>query len=1088
MAELTYQRISRRRFLISSAALGAVSVGGTAAAGHGASAENPVVVTQDGRAETDFCRLVNPLIGSSFARLSFFGAATRPEGMVNPCPDTSTNGYAYSSTEIRRFSVLHFFHVVGPAFMPTTGNVNPTLGWPGWKSSFKHQQEIAEVGYHKVHLDRYGIDTEITASERVSMFRFTADKTGDCNIFFGLKDAMCPDEASLAGGRISKTGNDEIEGEVRVLNRIKNLDIRPVIDCKVFFVARFDTPLKQFSGWSAKHRLGETKEISGPDAGGIVTLPVIAGQPVQMKLAISYCSIENARHNMDHEISGWDFETVRRETRDAWNKRLGKIEVKGGTAAAREKFYTDLFHSLLGRGKIDDVNGQYPDYATLSPVIRNLPPAKNVAPMAVVTCSSESSTARHAVDGIAGVLNRGQWLAAPSDEAPWIQLTWPEPQYINRLDLFGPIDKPMQSLEQYLTTGISAGPGCTLLFSDGSEVDAGHMDCNGSTKEVIFTARKVKWVKLQLRAPAGERKLRGLSEIRVFPAGSTPDFHVYNTDSFWWTQMNLNILWGMLWPDVLLSYIKADLLWYENDWRHRLPRCILAGRRNWTMTGEQAVPLLAAGIALDLPFDHQQALAAMVDVCTRPWPDYPLPECGWAGILDQWPVYMRLGYISYQADAFACTSKTLENSYTDWCIAQSAAKLGWTAESKTFFHRSQNWQNVFDRRLGYARPKNADGSWVAPYDYLLSGNKTFCEANGAQYTWFPAHDVQGLCNVMGGNDRYCDKLDWHLRMGKLVNFEDQYVSRRLVSYSNEPDFQVAHLFNYAGRPWLTQKWVQQVHARAYGSIGTSPAAYCWNDEDEGQMGSLSALMAMGLYSARGVVGNPPTYEITTPIFDRVTIHLDRAFYPGSTFSIQTKRRSSADLYIRSAQLNGQRLENCWFPHTTLTMGGMLELQLGRRPNRQWGSHHPPPSQSPRSVQHLPHYKDLAQGRSAFADSSARSHLPRHAVSGHGKSMWLSGAGNYPHWLAVDLGTKRTIDLVEVRFASDFPSAYDIEVSMNNSTWRKIVKVVDNEAVTPLRLHAVAPTMAQFVRVLGMAGPKPAMGIIALRVYGVQQPH
>jgi putative alpha-1,2-mannosidase len=1078
-----YQRVSRRNFLITGAALGVVSLARSTVLEKKSSTEECVFVTQDGNGGTDFCRWVNPLIGSNFARLSFFGAATRPEGMVNPCPDTSTNGYAYSSTEIRHFSVLHFFHVVGPAFMPTMGKVDPTLGWPGWKSSFNHQQEIVEVGYHKVHLDRYGIDTEITASERVSVFRFTAEQTGDCNILFGLKDAMCPDEASLEGGWIRKVHDDEIEGEVRVLNRIKNLDIRPIIDCKVFFVARFDTPIKQFSGWSGKHRHGEIKEISGPDAGGIVTLPVNAGKPVQMELAVSYCSLANARENMEHETSGRDFDIIRHETRDAWNKRLGKIEVRGGTAAAREKFYTDLFHSLLGRGKIDDVNGQYPDYATLSLVVRNLPPANNVAPRAVVTSSSEISSAPHAIDGIAGVLNRGQWLAAISDPSPWIQLTWSEPQYINRIDLFGPVDKPMQSLEKYLATGISGGPGCTLLFSDGSRVEAGYMDCNGSTKEVIFTPRHVKWVKLQLHAPAGERNLVGISEIRAYTTDSKPDFHVYNTDSFWWTQMNLNILWGILWPDVLLSYIKADLLWYENDWRHRLPHCILAGRRNWTMTGEQAVPLLATGIALDLPFDHQQALAAMVDVCTRPWPDYPLPECGWAGILDQWPVYMRLGYISYQADSFACTSKTLENSYTDWCIAQSAAKLGWNAESKTFFHRSQNWKNVFDRRLGYARPKNEDGSWVAPYDYLLSGNKTFCEANGAQYTWFPSHDVQGMCNVMGGNDRYCDKLNWHMRMGELVNFEDQYVSRRLVSYSNEPDFQVAHLFNYAGRPWLTQKWVQQVHFKAYSSIGTSPAAYCWNDEDEGQMGSLSVLMAMGIYSARGVVGNPPTYEITTPIFDRVTIHLDRKFYPGATFSVQTKRHGSADIYIRSARLNGQELENCWFPHMTLARGGTLELQLGRKPNRQWGSRRPPPSQSPQSEQPLPHYANLAQGRPVVADSSAIKYPPRYAVSGRGYRMWLSGTGNYPHWLAVDLETKRTIDLVEVRFAPDYPSAYDIEVSVDNRTWRKIVKVVDNEAVTPLRLHAIAPAMARYVRVLGVAGPRPAIGIISLRVYG-----
>jgi putative alpha-1,2-mannosidase len=154
---------------------------------------------------------------------------------------------------------------------------------------------------------------------------------------------------------------------------------------------------------------------------------------------------------------------------------------------------------------------------------------------------------------------------------------------------------------------------------------------------------------------------------------------------------------------------------------------------------------------------------------------------------------------------------------------------------------------------------------------------------------------------------------------------------------------MAHLFNYAGAPWLTQKWVRRVRAAVFSSI--EPRGD-YDDDDQGQMGGLSVLMAIGLFETRGGARDP-VYEITSPIFDKITIHLDRRYYPGKTFSIVARNNAPENDYIQSARLNGAPLRRPWFYHRQLVSGGTLELELGPQPNKQWGSRpeDAPPSMS-----------------------------------------------------------------------------------------------------------------------------------------------
>lgn len=156
-----------------------------------------------------------------------------------------------------------------------------------------------------------------------------------------------------------------------------------------------------------------------------------------------------------------------------------------------------------------------------------------------------------------------------------------------------------------------------------------------------------------------------------------------------------------------------------------------------------------------------------------------------------------------------------------------------------------------------------------------------------------------------------------------------------VSYANQPGLSTAHVFSHAGKPWLTQYWVRRVKEQAYGAVSPS-RGYGGHDEDQGQMSGVSALMAIGLFSVNGGSDINPSYEITSPVFDEVTIRLDNEYYPGSEFRIVTHGNSAENCYIDHAELNGKPYNSFLLPHDVYAKGGKLELWLSDKPNIDWG--------------------------------------------------------------------------------------------------------------------------------------------------------
>ncbi|MGB0416822.1 MAG: GH92 family glycosyl hydrolase [Coraliomargarita sp.] len=726
----------------------------------------------------DYVDMVDPYIMSERGRWFFFGTGKRPFGMVNLFPDTKNDGqaqggYNYSYTDVLGFCHLHGWMTVGLDVMPTTGG-NYDLNKDGWKSSFQRETEVVRPGYHKVTLDKYAMDVEITSTERVGYHRYTYAKAGRADIIVSLGGKS--GSAKMVNGHVEAVSETQLEG---YYDRVEGRWGGPP-RIRTFFVMELDRPFSRFETWTngAKDR-----------SGFVVYEELEAGAELNMKVAVSFTSIENARLNLSAEAEGRGFDEVAEESRAVWNEYFSRIDVQGGSPELRTKFYTDLWHALMGRHKLNDVNGAIPDYT----------------------------------NGKGG----------NTDELKIRQL---------------PLDE------------------------------------NGKAK-----------------------------------------YNYYNADSFWLTNFNLNLLWGLGWPHVLEDFANSFL---EIDkWGGVLPRGPNGGGYSFIMTGCPATPLIVSAHNLGLLDDWSSE--EVMEVIRR----NHMPGGGMQMQYGDLQFYIDNGWCPMwdTKDQFDMSGGlTLEWAFNDWCAAQLAQKIGDRANYDYFIERSQNYKNQWDASSGFMRPKRRDGSWYEKFDPVKWYG--FVEGNAWTYSWYVPHDVPGLVDLMGGSDTFADMLNHAFETEMPYKFGRGHSG--LFDYGNQPSCGMTHLFNHAGKPWLSQYWTRKVSQIAFG--GVTPKDGYTGEEDQGQMGALSAMMKIGLFSERGACGVDPVYDLTAPEFDEVTIQLDPKYYPGKTFRIKAYNNAPENCYIRKAKLNGKRLRNSWIYQKDVARGGLLELWLSDRPNKKWG--------------------------------------------------------------------------------------------------------------------------------------------------------
>jgi predicted alpha-1,2-mannosidase len=298
--------------------------------------------------------------------------------------------------------------------------------------------------------------------------------------------------------------------------------------------------------------------------------------------------------------------------------------------------------------------------------------------------------------------------------------------------------------------------------------------------------------------------------------------------------------------------------------------------------------------------------------------------------------YIKLGYVPYDRGVRESAACTLEYAYDDFAVAQMAKALGRMDDYKTFIARSKNYRNVYDPSVGFMRGRKSDGSWLVPFDPLAWGG-VYTEGNAWQWLWSVQQDIPGLMELMGGRGEFIKKLDslftattaFHVGgYGQVIHEMTEAKMEDMGQYAhiNEPVHHVVYLYDYAGQPWKTQRWVHTVEERLY---RPGPAGWL-GDEDTGQMSSWYIFSALGFYPV-----NPgqPIYALGTPMFDRAAIHLEN----GKTFTVEAARKAPADFYVQSVTLNGKPLDRPWISHGEIIAGGVLHFRLGPQPNEKWGT-------------------------------------------------------------------------------------------------------------------------------------------------------
>ena len=391
----------------------------------------------------------------------------------------------------------------------------------------------------------------------------------------------------------------------------------------------------------------------------------------------------------------------------------------------------------------------------------------------------------------------------------------------------------------------------------------------------------------------------------------------YGTFSLWDTYRAAHPLLTYTEPVRTNDMIKSFLAFYDQN--GRLPVWNFWGSETDMMIGYHAVPVIVDAYLKGIgDFDAEKALKACVATANLD---------NYRGI----GLYKKLGYIpynikdEYNADNWSL-SKTLEYAFDDYCIAEMARKMGKTELAEEFYKRSQNYKNVFNPATGFMQPVDDKGVFIRPFcpdDYTAH----ICESNGWQYLWSVPQDIRRMITLVGGKDRFAEKLDsmfTYIPAGKedLPIFSTGMIGQ--YAHGNEPSHHVIYLYNKVRQPWKTQKYVAQVMHHLYFN---APAGLCGN-EDCGQMSAWYVFSAMGFYPVNPVSGE---YEIGTPLFPEMRMHLDN----GKTFTVLAPAVNRENIYIRSVKLNGKPYDKSYITHQQIMDGATVEFEMSSEPGEIW---------------------------------------------------------------------------------------------------------------------------------------------------------
>jgi predicted alpha-1,2-mannosidase len=415
--------------------------------------------------------------------------------------------------------------------------------------------------------------------------------------------------------------------------------------------------------------------------------------------------------------------------------------------------------------------------------------------------------------------------------------------------------------------------------------------------------------------------------IRQLPKGAD----IYGGDAFWNSYWNFNTILALAAPKIMNNWVNTQLeLFTHTGWTNNGPTGLEHTR---VMGVSHEVALMVSAYQKGIRnYDVSKMWEAIHHNVTEQ--GKKLEKSGNVGL--EWLYcYDSLGYVPY--DISHRSSRTLDYAYTDFCTAQFAKALGKNEEYTFYLKRSNNWKNQFNPDVKWQMPRDSKGNWKT--DNNIFSGELWSEGNAWQYSFYVPHDIPGVVSLMG-RDLFNQRLEEGFQKSEKFMFAAHALDRMqskiyeyYINQGNEVNLQASWLFNYSGKPWLTQKYTRAILNSYYGD---EPYHGWEGDEDEGQMGGWFTITAMGIFEMNGGVTDSSKVDLTGPLFDKITITLDPNYYKGKEFVITTKNNSPENIYIQSAELNGKPLSKSWIYFTDIVNGGKLNFVLGNTPNPEWG--------------------------------------------------------------------------------------------------------------------------------------------------------
>lgn len=750
---------------------------------------------------------VDPNIGTAHCRWFFYTPAAIPFGMAKLAPSTDAHlgnpggwqavGYDFRHTSIEGFANFHEFQVGGVVFAPTVGELQTVPGElenpdGGYRSRFDKKDEVAAPGYYSVLLKDYGVKAELTAMKRVGFHRYTYPKTEQANLIFDIGNKQ-GESGEVKDAEVQYFEDGRVEGYVITSPVYVNI-YQKGADVRMYFSAVLNKKPVQV-GTFVKDVVNPGKhQEKGPGAGLYMTFSTEEQEAVEVKVGLSYTFIENARFNRETEAADVTFDQAKKNATDVWNESLSRIYVEGGKETDKVKFYTGLFHALLGRGLASDANGYYP---------------KN----------------------------------------------------------------------------------------------------NGTVGRIALDEE------------------------------GNPVHQHYNTDAIWGGFWNLTQLWSLAYPEYYSDWIKSQLLVYQDaGWLGDGIAC--SKYVSGVGTNFTSLAIAAAYNCGIRDFDVQQGYEAALK-----------NEVEWRGRLEgagkmDVRQFVERGYSPYEKRFDMVTreegsgfgaSHTMEYSFSSFAVSQFAKHLGKEDDYKLLSDLSNGWKNLYDPETRLIRPKDTKGNFLEDFNPLAPW-KGFQEGNAVQYTFYVPHQIDELVDLVG-QETFNNRLDSIFLLSQKNIFGggkevDAFAGLKTVyNHGNQPNLHISWLFNFSGKPYLSQKWVRAILDEFYGLEGIHGYGY-GQDEDQGQLGAWYVMSALGLFDVKGLTEIDPKFQIGAPLFDKVTVRLNKDYYPGEKFVIEAKKQAVGDCYLQDISLNNRPQDTVQLPFSEVVKGGKLVLGLGASPNEE----------------------------------------------------------------------------------------------------------------------------------------------------------